>query len=145
MSDLSDAVKVALADTFSFYLKAQGFHWNVEGKDFPQLHPFFGMLYEDAYGAIDPMAEELRALGEYAPASFTRLKELTTIVEELNIPEARTMLRSLEIDNAKVTMSLSKARDLAEAQKKHGLVNFLEDRLDKHAKWGWQLRASNGY
>ena len=39
---LADALKILLATEYAFVIKAQQFHWNVEGPDFVQLHEFFG-------------------------------------------------------------------------------------------------------
>jgi len=62
MDELIDQMKVVLADTFAMYLKAHMFHWNVTGPNFPQLHEFFGDLYEELHGAVDPIAEQIRTL-----------------------------------------------------------------------------------
>ena len=62
---LADALKTLLATEYAFSIKAQLFHWNVEGPDFAQLHEFFGNLYEEVYnGSIDRTAEYIRALGD---------------------------------------------------------------------------------
>ena len=54
---LIESLKIALADTVAFYVKAQNFHWNVEGADFHEFHDFFGDLYEETQGAVDVIAE----------------------------------------------------------------------------------------
>ena len=64
---LADNLKVLLATSYAFVIKAQNFHWNVEGDDFPQWHGFLGDLYEDVYGAVDLLAENIRKLDAYAP------------------------------------------------------------------------------
>ena len=69
---LADSLKILLATEYAFTVKAQQFHWNVEGPDFVQLHEFFGNIYEDVYSAIDPTAEYIRTLDEYTPGSFER-------------------------------------------------------------------------
>lgn len=138
---LVDDMKVALANTFSFYLKAHNYHWNVEGPNFSEYHAFLDGLYNDAWGAVDLIAEHIRTLDEYAPGSYSRFKQLSTIEEELNIPNAAAMLSKLESDNKKVIASLMKAHASAEAAGKKGIVNFLEDRIDTHEKHGWQLRS----
>lgn len=138
---LADDLKVVLADTFSFYLKAHNYHWNVEGPNFSDYHAFLNTLYADAWGAVDLIAEHIRTLDVYVPGSYTRFKELTNIEEEMKIPNASTMMTRLESDNRKVLDSLNKARDAAEAAGKRGIVNFLEDRIDTHEKHGWMLRA----
>ena len=96
---LADNLKTLLATNFAYYLKAQGFHWNVEGPDFGELHDFFQGIYEDAYSALDPTAEYIRYLGEYAPASLERYSELTEIAGQIKIPRARLMLEELYANN----------------------------------------------
>lgn len=138
---LEDDMKVVLADTFSFYLKAHNYHWNVEGANFNDNHAFLKTLYEDAWGAVDLIAEHIRTLDVYVPGSYTRFKELSTIEEELKIPNAMIMMSRLESDNKKVIDSLNKARDVADTAGKRGIVNFLEERIDIHETHGWMLRA----
>ena len=141
MDELIEQMKVSLASTFAFYLKAHGFHWNVEGANFPQYHEFLGDLWEETFGAVDPIAEHLRTLNSYAPASFARYTELSIVKDELNIPSAMSMMTKLTTDNATVIEQLTKTQALAEQNKKMGLANFLQDRIDAHEKHGWMLRS----
>jgi starvation-inducible DNA-binding protein len=138
---LSDSLKVVLADTFAFYLKAHNYHWNVEGENFNDYHAFFATLYNEAWLATDLVAEHIRTLDEYVPASFGRFYQLTTITDEVNIPTAINMVRKLEEDNKKVLASLAAAHQQAEKANKIGIVNFIEERIDIHDKHGWMLRA----
>jgi starvation-inducible DNA-binding protein len=141
MDELIEEMKVSLASTFAFYLKAHGFHWNVEGSNFPQYHEFLGGLWEETFGAVDPIAEHLRTLESYAPASFARYVDLSIIKDELNIPPAMSMMSKLLSDNSKIIEQLTKTQALAEKNKKMGLANFLQDRIDAHEKHGWMLRS----
>jgi starvation-inducible DNA-binding protein len=142
MDELVQAMKKALADTFAFYLKAHGFHWNVEGRTFCQDHTFFGTIYEEVYSSLDRFAEEIRTMDAYAPASFARFSELTTIEDEIKILNAQGMYEKLLADNSIVMASVEQAYELAEAAHNHGLSNFLAERQDAHAKHAWQLRAT---
>ena len=141
MKELVDALKVVLADTFALYLKAHYFHWNIEGPNFVQYHGFLDGFYNEVWGAVDAVAEHIRTLDAYAPGSFTRFKDLTTISDELAIPSAISMLTKLEADNQSVIDSLTKAYKLAESANKCGLSNFLQDRIDIHEKHSWMLRS----
>lgn len=141
MDELIEQMKVVLADTFAMYLKSHMFHWNVTGPNFPQLHEFFGDLYEELHGAVDPIAEHLRTLDAYAPGSFKRFTDLATIEDEVGIPSAMSMVSKLQDDNEKVIASLRKAYKLAEANDTPGLSNFLQDRIDIHWKHNWQLKS----
>ena len=57
MDELKQLLKISLANSFAFYLKAQFYHWNVVGENFPQYHSFLGDLYEEVYGSGDNIAE----------------------------------------------------------------------------------------
>ena len=142
MDELVQAMKKSLADTFAFYLKAQGFHWNVEGPNFPQYHELFDTIYNEVYGSIDRFAEEIRSLDAYAPASFARFSELTSLEDEIQILNAQGMLAKLLADNDIVLASLEQAYELAEVAHNHGLSNFLAERQDAHKKHAWQLKAT---
>jgi starvation-inducible DNA-binding protein len=130
-----------LADTFAMYLKAHNYHWNVEGSNFPQYHDFFGNLYQELHGAVDPIAEEIRALDAYVPGSLSRFLELTEIEDELSIPNGVEMARRLMVDNQKVIMTLDMAFKLADELDQQGLADFIAGRLDAHKKHGWMLRS----
>lgn len=143
MEKLQVSLKVLIANCYAMYFKAHGFHWNVEGRDFAQYHDFFGEIYTEVFGAIDKIAEELRAIEGYAPANMQALSDMTTIVERdivgTNLVE---MLTDLQAANNAVIESLNECHKLAEGMNNRGLVNLLEDRLDTHAKHAWMIRAS---
>ena len=142
MDDLIQEMKVSLASTFAFYLKSHNFHWNVEGPNFPQYHDFLGNLWEETFGAVDGLAEQLRALSSYAPGSLSRYAELSIVKDEVNIPAALAMMTKLGADNAALIVQLTKTQQLAETNKKSGLANYLQDRIDAHEKHAWMLRST---
>jgi len=141
MKELIDEMKVGLSTVFAFYLKAQYFHWNVEGPNFAQYHKFLGKLYEEVSDSVDPFAEQLRALGSYAPGSLERFKELSKVEDETNVPGATAMIRQLMLDNEIVIDQLNKINKLADDNNKKGLTNFIEGRLDIHSKHAWMLKS----
>ena len=137
--NLEQAMKVALANTFAFYLKAHNFHWNTEGPNFPQYHKFLDDLYNEVWLAVDAVAEHIRALDMYAPGSFQRYSELSTIKDQTMVPRAELMFEELLHDNQLVIESLEQAYQLADGHL--GLQNFLQDRMDRHEKHGWMIRS----
>lgn len=142
MSELGNTLKVCLADTFVMYLQSHSYHWNVEGPDFMSLHEMFGTIYTDLQGAVDPLAEHIRSLDEYAPGSLKRFLELTTLEEDVRIPTAHNMVIKLLDTNQKVIQSLNDALEQAKVANNEGVINFLGARLETHAKWSWFLRAT---
>jgi starvation-inducible DNA-binding protein len=141
METLQELLKKALADTFALYIKAQAYHWNVEGPLFAQAHDFLGDLYTELHGSVDPMAEQIRTLDVFAPTSMTRFLEMTDIECENSVPDFREMCRRLESDNTKVLRTLNVTFDLADNFKKQGIADFIAGRIDAHEKHGWMLRS----
>jgi starvation-inducible DNA-binding protein len=138
---LAEDLKVLLASVNSLSIKAQNFHWNVEGDNFPQYHEFFGNFYEEIYSAVDKVAEYIRTLDSYAPGSLTRYAELTIIQDQLKIPRAELMFAELYEDNAKMIELLNHCFSSASQENKQGIANFIAERLDAHEKHQWQLRS----
>ena len=143
MSDLGNSMKVVLADTFGMFLKTWNFHWNIEGPNFSEYHKLFGDIYEELFGAVDAVAEQIRSLDEYSPGSYARFKELTTVEDEVKIPTATVMIEKLLATNDQVIDSLNKAMEQAKIANIEGIVNFLGGRLELHGKHGWFLRATS--
>jgi len=143
MDKLIASLKVALGNTFTMYFKAHSYHWNVEGMFFTQFHDFFGDIYQDVYGAVDPLAEELRKLDAYAPISLMEIYGYKTIMEDSAKPDTATeMVMNLLTANTEVLNCLTPLFDIATAEKQQGLANFIADRMDAHKKFEWQLQAT---
>jgi len=142
--DLVEKTKEVLANTFVLYMKAHSYHWNVIGSDFPQLHKFFGKLYEELHDAVDVLAEQLRQLDSFAPATLSRMVELSTIEEDEKIPTAVNMVNNLITANEKVIDSIKDCYKMAEQLEMYAHSNILQDRLSAHVKHNWMLKATAG-
>lgn len=143
MDKLVASLRLALGNTFTMYFKAHSYHWNVEGHYFHMFHDFFAEIYEDVYGAVDPIAEEIRKLDAYAPISLMELYNYKTIAEDTSKPATcHEMIVHLLEANSQVLACLDPLFDEATRQKQQGLANFVADRMDKHKKFEWQIQAS---
>jgi starvation-inducible DNA-binding protein len=138
----ANLMRVAFASEYSFYLKAQNFHWNVEGSLFPQYHEFFGNIYEEVGSSIDTFAEQLRALRIYAPAAFETLDELSEVECQESVPDGMQMTQELLADSDLMCEMFKAVYQAAEAMGDYGLANFLADRQDAHKKHSWMLRST---
>jgi starvation-inducible DNA-binding protein len=143
MSELIKSMQVVHANTFLMYFKAHAFHWNVEGRNFPTYHDFFGDLYAELHGAIDPIAEQIRALNEYAPSNLTDVYSNATVKESSVVGnDLPQMLMRLLDDNSEIINTLNIAFKLADNADEQGLVDFIAGRIDTHKKHAWMLNAS---
>jgi starvation-inducible DNA-binding protein len=138
---LVDNLKVLLGSTFAFYVKIHGFHFNIEGDNFPQYHKFLGDFYTEVYNSIDPIGEYIRTLDSYAPGSLSRYAELTIIEDQVKIPRPNLMFAELLSDNDKMIDLLNACFRSAEEENKQGIANFIAERLDAQEKHGWMLRS----
>lgn len=144
MEDLINKLRLLQADTFIYYTKAHGYHWDVEGILFEQFHSMFGDVYEDAFEAVDKWAEWIRMLG--AKASFDVLSALSTSSVKYDLgPDSSNpidMLRSLYMSNELIINDLNEAFSLATLNHEEGLANFIAERIESHQKWKWKFSAS---
>lgn len=142
MEQLTAALNIAVANTFVMYFKAHSYHWNVEGADFTQYHDFLSDLYTDLHDAVDPTAERIRVIGQYAPHSLKDMLESSTIKEDDDKPSSpREMFTNLLDANKEVVDSLNKVFELATSAKKQGIADFAAGRLDVHDKHAWFLKS----
>jgi starvation-inducible DNA-binding protein len=138
---LPGILTTTLSDVVVMYFKAHGHHWNVTGPDFAQFHDFFANIYEDVYGSIDPMAENIRKLGANAPCRLQEFAMMSTIADAEVGNNAQAMLSDLMDANEGVLNSLNNAFEAATNENEQGIVNFIAERLDQHEKWRWQISA----
>ena len=138
---LADDLKTLLATQYAYVIKAQFFHWNVEGSDFSQLHDFFGGIYQEVFASIDTAAEVIRQLDEYAPGSFDRFRSLSIVDSQTKVPRAKLMLEELLEDTNKMLDLTKRVFDVAVEEKQEGIADFIAGRIDAFAKHAWMLRS----
>ena len=142
MDKFVNQLKIAFASQYAFAIKAQNFHWNVEGGDFYQLHNMFEDIYDEVYGTIDAFAENIRKIKSYTPASLYRFSALSVVDDETEVLDPQAMVAELLRDAEKMQEIMKVLFTEAEALGHHGLSNFLADRQDAFAKHAWFLRST---
>jgi starvation-inducible DNA-binding protein len=142
MDKFVNQLKIAFASQYAFAIKAQNFHWNVEGIDFYQKHKMFQKIYEETYGAVDDFAENIRKIKAYTPASLYRFSALAAIDDQVEILDPQAMVAELLRDAEKMQEIMKVLFVEAENLGHHGLSNFLADRQDAFAKHAWFLRST---
>jgi starvation-inducible DNA-binding protein len=138
---LSDSLKVLLASTEAFSLKSRNFHWNIEGSNFPQYHEFYNSLYSESYGTVDKIAEYIRVLGNYAPASLSRYTELSIIQDQTKIPRAELMFLETQQDIEKMVELVVNMFDVATQERQQGIANYMAELQDFYGKKAWMVRS----
>ena len=136
------AVRALLANTYTLYLKTHGYHWNVEGPHFQQLHVQFMEQYTEMWTAVDELAERIRALGHYAPSSYAQMAELSEVKEETGKPDWKQMVQILAQGHELVAKSARAVLRIAEEIGDAATADVVTPRITVHEKTAWMLRAT---
>ena len=132
--EVAEGLSRLLADTYTLYLSIHGFHWNVEGPMFQTLHDAFMTQYTELW----------TALGFYAPASYGKLVELTSIESPDGVPAAKDMIRIAKEGHEAVAKTARSIFEHAEKASDEVTVDLLTQRLTVHEKTAWMMRAMLG-
>lgn len=136
------ALSKLLASTYTLYLKTHGYHWNVEGPHFQQLHMQFMEQYTEMWTAVDELAERIRALGHYAPVSYAEMSKLSAVTEETGTPDWRQMVITLATGHEQVAKIARDVLRTAEETHDDATADVVTPRITLHEKTAWMLRAT---
>lgn len=132
-----------LADEYVLYTKTRGYHWNVTGVQFNDLHKFFEGQYEELEDIVDDVAERARTVGGYSLGSLQEMIDHKTLEEDTTKgSDSRHMVRSLLSDHEAIIRKLRTDLDkCADKYKDMGTSDFLTGLMEKHEKMAWMLRS----
>ncbi|TCS59747.1 starvation-inducible DNA-binding protein [Primorskyibacter sedentarius] len=136
-----DSLNAVLGQTFRLYVQTHGYHWNVEGPNFRQLHVVFEEQYQNLWAALDVIAERIRTQGAYAPASVAALVALAGPEEE-PAQSAEDMVARLITGHEALANAIRDAIKTAAEAEDEVSVGVLSDRLEWHEKELWMMKAS---
>jgi len=140
---VATALAKLLADESILLTKTRNAHWNVEGPDFHSMHLFFESQYNALDETVDKVAERIRALGHYAPATLKEFLELTSLTEKRsNKNSSESFLKDLVGDHEAIIIQLRENADaFANKYKDSGTSDFITGLMEEHEKMAWMLRA----
>ncbi len=141
-SQIVKHLSVIMSDTYLLYVKTQNFHWNVTSPLFPSLHLMFESQYEELQGAVDVLAERIRALGHFSPGSFAQFTSFGNIKESTKVPSANDMLKQLLADHELLCREIRDAIPVIQKMGDEVSGDTLIERLTQHEKTAWMLRSS---
>lgn len=139
--EISDGLGNVLADSYHLYLMTHQFHWNVTGPMFQTLHTMFETQYTELAMAIDEIAERIRALGFFAPGSFSSYSKLSAIQEVNDVPKAEEMVRTLTEAHETCARTIRAQFPKVEGADDQVTADLLTQRLTVHEKTAWMLRS----
>lgn len=138
---LAEKLNHLLADYQMFYMNARGFHWNIRGEKFFELHVKFEELYTDLLVKIDEIAERILTLGSLPIHAFTDYVALANVREEKGVSDGKEAVNS--VLNA-FQIVISKQRELlqlAGEANDEGTNALMSDYIREQEKSVWMYSA----
>jgi starvation-inducible DNA-binding protein len=140
--DVTNILKIVLADESILYQKLRNYHWNVTGPMFLSLHKAFENQYNEIADVVDEVAERIRQFGVFAPGTLEEFKQITRLSEQPGVvPDAKAMVANLVVDHEAIIRNLR--GDIEMIDKKDdevGAADLLTGILQQHQKMAWMLR-----
>lgn len=138
---LVDPLNRYLADLHVFYMNLRGFHWNIQGERFFELHLKFEELYTATLVKIDEVAERILTLGFTPLHTFTDYLGQATLSEARDVKDGRIAVSRIAEDlkvligQERLLLRLSAETD------DEGTNALMSDYLREHEKLAWMLAA----
>ncbi len=138
-----DELSKILADEHVLYIKTRNAHWNITGSDFYYKHKLFEAQYTQIETIIDNVAERIRMIGHFAPATlkiYLELTRLTEMTREKN--DGIGFVKELVADHETIIIKLREAiPEFADQYDDAGSADFITGLMQEHEKMAWFLRA----
>ena len=143
LAEISQILSHILADEFVLYTKTRNAHWNLEGTNFHSMHILFESQYNEMAEMVDRIAERIRMLGHYAPATLKQFLELTHLTEQTREKnDSKGFIKELLNDHEAVIINVRKQiNPVGEQLKDPGTSDCLTALIEYHEKTAWILRS----
>lgn len=130
-----------LADYSMFYQNIRGYHWNIKGDKFFELHDKFQELYEDLFIKIDEVAERIRTLGHTPNHKFSVYQKEAKIKESSEVSDGIKDVQDT-LESFKIIIILQREiLDLSADAEDEGTNALMSDYIREQEKLVWMYSA----
>lgn len=138
---LAELMNILLANYQVFYINSRGFHWNIKGDKFFELHLKFEELYTDTQIKIDEIAERILTLGHIPNHTFTDFLKLSEIKEQRNITDGNKAVNSI-LNSFGVLLKIERELlELSAGANDEGTNAQMSDYIRQQEKLVWMYSA----
>lgn len=139
--NLSEKLNQLLANYQTFYMNSRGFHWNIKGEKFFELHLKFEELYNDLFLKIDEIAERILTLGHTPLHTYQDYGRLSTVTQAKNVTNGSEAVQSI-LDSFKTLLPLQREiLDIAGEANDEGTNALMSDYIREQEKLVWMYSA----
>lgn len=138
---LAEKLNRLLSNYQVFYINTRGFHWNITGEKFFELHAKFEELYTDLLEKVDEIAERILTLGNLPLHSFTDYLKTSTIKEATNVSQGKQAIQ-IVVDNFTTVLALQReVLKAAQDASDEGTSALMSDYIREQEKLVWMYSA----
>jgi starvation-inducible DNA-binding protein len=142
LKEVATLLNTLLADEYLLYTKTRNAHWNIQGKNFNELHKFFESQYDFLDIIIDDTAERVRSVGHYALGSLKDFLKVARLSEQNDdFSDQDHIIQTLLVDHESIIRSLNKDIIIVTDYKDLGTADFMTGIMEQHEKMAWMLRS----
>lgn len=138
---LAEKLNKLLANYQIFYMNTRGYHWNIQGRQFFELHVKFEEQYNDLLLKVDELAERILTLGHHPLHAFSDYIAQSSIQEHKQATDGKVCIEGL-LAGYKTIIQMQ--RDLMEAAGEandEGTAALMSDYIGQQEKTVWMLSA----
>ena len=139
--NLAEQLNLLLANYQLFYINVRGFHWNITGDKFFELHAKFEELYNDLLLKVDEVAERILTLGYTPLHTFSDYIETSTIGEAKNISDGRKAIQNIVASFSNLISLEREILELSSGAGDEGTNAFMSDYIREQEKLVWMYSA----
>lgn len=142
--ELGNKLNKLLANYQIFYMNVRGFHWNIKGENFFELHAKFEETYDDLLLKIDEIAERILTLGQRPQHAYSTYIKNSEIDEAKDMHEGRACVANI-LDGYKTTIRLQREiLEIAGENGDEGTNALMSDYIKEQEKTAWMLTSYMG-
>ncbi|UZO81112.1 DNA starvation/stationary phase protection protein [Aquimarina sp. ERC-38] len=141
ISSVTLELNILLADYNLYYQKLRGYHWNILGKSFFDLHEKFEEMYDDAKLKVDEIAERVLTLGQHPVSQFSAYLEMSNLKEKSPLVSDKEMVEDLITDHGKILNQMRTVIEKADAAGDEGTIDLIGAYIRELEKFSWMLNA----
>jgi starvation-inducible DNA-binding protein len=138
---LADKLNELLANYSIFYQNTRGYHWNIKGEKFFELHLKFEELYNDLLLKIDEVAERILTLGHTPNHKYSDYKKISTLVESNQVSDGTKAVGNI-VTSFKTIITIQRELLLLSAETgDEGTNALMSDYIRAQEKLVWMYSA----
>ena len=138
---LAEKLNGLLANYSIFYQNTRGYHWNIKGEKFFELHLKFEELYNDLLLKIDEVAERILTLGHTPKHNYSDYRTVSKIKESVEVSDGNKAVGNI-LDSFKTIIILQRELlELSEHAGDEGTNALMSDYIRSQEKLVWMYSS----